>query len=313
MTDLLVIEDHARFENFMASGGGSDGSRRLCVRFRTGSGLQVRCELHHVPFVYMCPDGNEEVWHLLGVCELGATVRAGSVDLKDNPSIPEEPPQIIKPTEQIDAMGNRWSSEASTQQQIANDQQKTCDTAGCGSDAKQARAGDELGTESLSTSVMTARDSFDEVHARIADMDHGRSMTVTWHKCGVQVLNASKKLVLDIDNATSEEVTEAMTKWTATSDFLQELVTSVLCVIKGLINESVLQRSKLGYTLNLNVSFRTSLRVTDLMLMGRDVPQSFQQLANKKSKHACITKQQARTASSRSCSSSSTESRCMSL
>jgi len=268
------------------------------VRFRAGSGQIVRCELHHVRFMHLHSDGKEEVWRLVGVCELGDQiwVGTGNVNLDEHPPIPEAPTGIVNPTHQIEELGN-IATICFENPQRADDRRKIGVT------------GDEPITQTSCSTDTIEGVSADKVQDRPAKSEEKTAMTVAWHKCEVQVLDARRKQILKSDVAAYDEFADMMAESQSTHRFLQYLMAKVLKSLRTLQD----LKAKLGCTVRCSLSFETCIFVTDRVLRAEGSPECFERLISKKSKLASSAQKQAKGTSSGSRRSGSSSSIGLSL
>lgn len=274
LTDFLVQEDRSLFEHFVRNQDEFGGSRQLVVRFSSGTSQRVKCELHHVRFMHLHLDGHEEVWHILGVCELGDNtwVGCGNTNINENSPILEAPPEVANTAHRI----NEVVTGVEAPQHVENDWQQV------------GEPRDELSRQSSCSSDMTRGLPQDKDQNRFADDVGNATMTIQWNKCEVRVLNARRKLVIKVDTAAHDSFMNGLTQWKSTHDFLQQLMTQMVEALCRLDNF----KAKLGCSLNCNVSFCTSLHVTDQMLKRKETRRCFTELVPRPSKLASISQKQ---------------------
>jgi len=246
-TELLINEDRAMFEEFVFDTSRLDGSGRLKVRLRSSDAQHVKCELHHVRLAQMDFAGNEEVWHLIGICELGdhSFVHTGTAV---HSSIPETHACIVTPEHSSleGSVGIGLGVEMLQQDYNHND------------------SINEIG-HNEQTGMPYPTSSIDHGAQRQDDNEH-IELAVAWHKCEVNLYDACKELVLQSDVAAAEEVTAAMTKWSSARDFFEDLANDTLSTLKDLHRHNELRQTSTNLSMKCNVSLAVHLQITPEML-----------------------------------------------
>jgi len=307
-TNLLVDEDRVMFKEFMSSTGELMGSSRIVVRLKTRTEESVKCEVHHVRFTHRDDVGQEQVRHLLGVCDLRdhTLIHRESANLDDHAPSPEAHCSVSEFAPQT--IG------AATSKCIAKDSEQTTGTEWCAADSGQACAAYDLEAppDFSSSGNRSPVCPTGVIQPKIAD-DSGHSssghpfMTVGWNKCEINLFDVQKTRVLQLDIAAFDVCTSQITDWSGTYDFLQDFMNNTVTLLRELYRRQELHRARLGYTVKCNLSLSTNLHVTDEMLTckapqvtrtGKNTdPQDhrcFQQLICKKSKGGTIVDYQAR-------------------
>jgi len=105
--------------------------------------------------------------------------------------------------------------------------------------------------------------------------EHGKNVSVAiqWHKCGIDLQDASRKQVLQVDIAQSHACTHQMSKWSGTCAFVENLVNEAITIIKEMYHSKEIKHARLGYTMRHNVSLSTTVQLTHEMI-ACEMPQA---------------------------------------
>jgi len=280
-TELLENEDRQCFEAFVSEKR-TDESGRLTVRLRTSMMQSVRCELHHLSFAQLNAVGCEDIWHVLGISELGDhnSIQFEAKDLRVIPEVPRASADDVRKSSMDISHSEGRIAAGSDDDQACGTEDSSAPPESCSESCSEVSSG--IG-ESPSASFGSK-----DCRRNAGDYPGHSCLTMSWHHCKVSFHDAAKRKVLDTDVAHHDAYVSAMTHWDSTSGFLHDLTSEMVRSLRKMYGMKMLRIARLGLSMSIKLSFSTQVHLPHELLVSSDsLPhRCFQQVTLKKSKTA---------------------------